>query len=196
MQLISGDMTVGADGTVTAIDGDKIYAFGHRLLDEGSTDLPFARAEVLAATLLLATGPRPREQVDAALAMVGCHRAASVDPQRFSVTCSVLATGLPLRLSVVALSWAGPASRLPHAAGALPPSAPPWCPAPGRVLPYPGGLAGSALAFPYGHCGFAGKAGPLAANHLMTIGGGREQLRELGVKVLWEGALDIEISRL
>jgi hypothetical protein len=48
VQLISGDMTVGADGTVTAIDGDKIYAFGHRFLDEGTTDLPFARAEVLA----------------------------------------------------------------------------------------------------------------------------------------------------
>jgi len=48
VQLISGDMTVGADGTVTAIDGDRIYAFGHRFLDEGTTDLPFARAEVLA----------------------------------------------------------------------------------------------------------------------------------------------------
>ena len=48
VQLISGDMTVGADGTITAIDGDKVYAFGHRFLAEGSTDLPFARAEVLA----------------------------------------------------------------------------------------------------------------------------------------------------
>jgi len=48
VQLISGDMTVGADGTITAIDGDRVYAFGHRFLDEGSTDLPFARAEVLA----------------------------------------------------------------------------------------------------------------------------------------------------
>lgn len=48
VQLISGDMTVGADGTVTAIDGDRVYAFGHRFLDEGTTDLPFARAEVLA----------------------------------------------------------------------------------------------------------------------------------------------------
>ena len=41
-------MTVGADGTVTAIDGDRVYAFGHRFLAEGSTDYPFARAEVLA----------------------------------------------------------------------------------------------------------------------------------------------------
>ena len=49
IQLISGDMTVGADGTVTAIDGDRVYAFGHRFLAEGSTDMPFARAEVLAA---------------------------------------------------------------------------------------------------------------------------------------------------
>ena len=48
VQLISGDMSVGADGTITAIDGDRIYAFGHRFLSEGSTDMPFARAEVLA----------------------------------------------------------------------------------------------------------------------------------------------------
>ena len=47
VQLISGDMTVGADGTITAIDGDRVYAFGHRFLSEGTTDLPFARAEVL-----------------------------------------------------------------------------------------------------------------------------------------------------
>src|ERR1019366_6894183 len=48
VQLISGDMTVGADGTITAIDGDRVYAFGHRFLAEGSTDMPFAGAEVLA----------------------------------------------------------------------------------------------------------------------------------------------------
>jgi len=48
VQLLSGDMSVGADGTITAIDGDRVYAFGHRFLAEGSTDLPFARAEVLA----------------------------------------------------------------------------------------------------------------------------------------------------
>jgi hypothetical protein len=41
-------MNVNADGTVTAVDGDKLYAFGHRFMATGSTDLPFARAEVLA----------------------------------------------------------------------------------------------------------------------------------------------------
>ena len=48
VQLLSGDMSVGADGTVTCIDGNHIYAFGHRFLAAGSTELPFARSEVLA----------------------------------------------------------------------------------------------------------------------------------------------------
>src|SRR6185437_10429410 len=42
VQLMSGDLSVGADGTVTYIDGARIYAFGHRFLDIGSTALPFA----------------------------------------------------------------------------------------------------------------------------------------------------------
>ena len=48
VQLMSGDMAVGADGTVTYVDGNRVYAFGHRFLDAGQTDLPFARAEVMA----------------------------------------------------------------------------------------------------------------------------------------------------
>jgi hypothetical protein len=48
VELLSGDMSAGADGTVTYIDGDRIYAFGHRFLAAGPTELPFARAEVLA----------------------------------------------------------------------------------------------------------------------------------------------------
>jgi hypothetical protein len=47
LQLVSGDWTVGADGTVTMIDGDRIYAFGHRFLAGGPMEMPFARAEVL-----------------------------------------------------------------------------------------------------------------------------------------------------
>jgi hypothetical protein len=46
--LLTGDMTISADGTVTYIDGKRVYAFGHRFLDGGSVDLPFARADVVA----------------------------------------------------------------------------------------------------------------------------------------------------
>jgi hypothetical protein len=47
-QLLSGDYSIGADGTVTCIDGDHIYAFGHRFMASGPSDIPFARAEVIA----------------------------------------------------------------------------------------------------------------------------------------------------
>src|SRR2546425_9864838 len=45
--LVTGDLSMGADGTVTHIDGERVYAFGPRFLSVGSTDLPFARSEVL-----------------------------------------------------------------------------------------------------------------------------------------------------
>ncbi|MBV9759466.1 MAG: hypothetical protein JO340_02780 [Acidobacteriaceae bacterium] len=48
VQLLSGDMSISADGTVTYVDGNRVYAFGHRFLDSGATDLPFARADVVA----------------------------------------------------------------------------------------------------------------------------------------------------
>ena len=48
VQLLAGDLSVGADGTVTAVDGDRVYAFGHRFLASGPTEMPFAQAEVLA----------------------------------------------------------------------------------------------------------------------------------------------------
>jgi hypothetical protein len=48
VQLVSGDFSVAADGTVTYIDGDKVYAFGHRFLAVGATALPFARSDVVA----------------------------------------------------------------------------------------------------------------------------------------------------
>ena len=47
VELLSGDLSIGAEGTVTEVDGNKIYAFGHRFLSVGNTELPFARAQVL-----------------------------------------------------------------------------------------------------------------------------------------------------
>src|SRR5260370_13931412 len=48
VQLLSGDYSIGADGTVTLIDGNRLFALGHQFLSVGNTDLPFARAEVIA----------------------------------------------------------------------------------------------------------------------------------------------------
>ncbi len=48
VQLLSGDFAISADGTVTYINGKRVYAFGHRFLDSGTTEMPFARADVVA----------------------------------------------------------------------------------------------------------------------------------------------------
>jgi len=77
----------------------------------GTTAAHAARAELLAATLLLGTEARSRTQVDAELAMVGGDLDASVDPQRLGITGSVLSTGLPVLLDVLAQSLTEPAFR-------------------------------------------------------------------------------------
>jgi hypothetical protein len=48
VSLLNGDMNVDADGTVTYVDGNRIYAFGHRFLDAGTVEFPFAHSEVIA----------------------------------------------------------------------------------------------------------------------------------------------------
>jgi hypothetical protein len=47
VELMTGDMSVGADGTVTYVDGNKLYAFGHHFMSMGPTGLPFTHSEVL-----------------------------------------------------------------------------------------------------------------------------------------------------
>ncbi len=55
VQLLTGDLNIGADGTVTHIDGNRIYAFGHRFLSTGTSAMPFARSEVIALLPNLST---------------------------------------------------------------------------------------------------------------------------------------------
>jgi hypothetical protein len=64
-------------------------------------------------------------------------------------------------------------------------------PSVGDILFYPGGYSETEIIMAYGACCFASKLGQLAGNHFLTITEGRENLRTLGVKVLWEGAQDI-----
>ena len=64
-------------------------------------------------------------------------------------------------------------------------------PSVGDVLFYPGGYSETEIILAYGPCSFSSKLGQLAGNHFLTITEGREQLPELGRKVLWEGAQDV-----
>ena len=47
VQLVRGDYSVAASGTVTFRDGDHIYAFGHPFLNLGGSDMPMAESSVV-----------------------------------------------------------------------------------------------------------------------------------------------------
>jgi hypothetical protein len=46
VSLLGGDGEMGASGTITHIDGDKVYAFGHPFFNFGPTAYPMTRAHV------------------------------------------------------------------------------------------------------------------------------------------------------
>src|SRR5690349_10697061 len=47
VQLVRGDYSLAAAGTVTMRDGDRIYAFGHPFLSLGASDMPMSEASVV-----------------------------------------------------------------------------------------------------------------------------------------------------
>jgi hypothetical protein len=105
---------------------------------------------------------------------------------------------LPCRQRLIHVKWSGEAAWIPlgefelgvgfenHTSH----------PSVGDLLFYPGGYSETEILLAYGPCSFASKMGPLAGNHFLTIVEGREQLKELGRKVLWEGAQDIVFSAM
>ena len=44
--LLTGDFLLGATGTVTHIDGDRVYGFGHPMYNLGPTEFPLTEADV------------------------------------------------------------------------------------------------------------------------------------------------------
>lgn len=64
-------------------------------------------------------------------------------------------------------------------------------PSVGDVLFYPGSYSETEILLAYGSCCFASKMGQLAGNHFLTVVQGKENLRALGVKTLWEGAQEV-----
>lgn len=112
-------------------------------------------------------------------------------------TCAAFSRLLPYREKIIHARWSGEAAWIPlgdlqlgvgyenHTT----------YPAPGHILLYPGGYSETEILFPYGGTSFASKLGQLAGNHFLTVIGGTEHLRELGRKVLWEGAQDILSER-
>jgi hypothetical protein len=118
---------------------------------------------------------------------------ARMEEQEAPKTCAAFRDLLPYRQKLIHARWSGEACWIPLGEFALGVGFENHTshPAPGEVLWYPGGFSETELLFPYGATMFASKLGQLAGNHFLTIVEGREQLRELGRMVLWQGAQDI-----
>ena len=113
-------------------------------------------------------------------------------------TCAVFNKLLPFRNRLIQARWSGEAAWIPlgdlkldvgyenHTSH----------PSPGEILLYPGGVSETEILFPYGSTCFASKVGQLAGNHFLTVIDGREHLSEMGRRVLWEGAQEIDFERL
>jgi hypothetical protein len=112
-------------------------------------------------------------------------------------TVAAFAALLPYRRKIIHVRWSGEACWIPlgdfnlqtgyenHTSH----------PSVGDILFYPGGLSETEILIAYGSCRFASKVGQLAGNHFLSIVEGAENLRKLGVEVLWSGAKDILFDR-
>ena len=111
-------------------------------------------------------------------------------------TREALTAWLPIRTKLIHCKWSGESTWVPFgderpAVGYENHTS---HPAPGDLLIYIGDISECEILFPYGACSFSSRVGPLAGNHFATLTAGQEQLAEMGRRVLWEGAQDIEIT--
>jgi hypothetical protein len=111
-------------------------------------------------------------------------------------TCAVIERMLPLTARLLHARWSGEAGWIPFGELdlVLSPENATSYPAPGQLLLYPGGISETEILVPYGPTCFASKAGQLAGNHFATIVEGQEQLKELGRRLLHDGAQELTLS--
>jgi Protein of unknown function (DUF3830) len=119
-----------------------------------------------------------------------------LEDERAPATCEAFVTILPLRAHLLQARWSGEAAWVPLGPLDLGVRAENQLnrPRPGQVLFYPAGESETEVLLPYGVAVFAAVCGPLSGNHFLTIDGQAAQLREIGRRVLWGGAQDIEFA--
>ena len=111
-------------------------------------------------------------------------------------TCRAFLRALPIRGRVIQARWSGEAAWLPMDEWGIevPPENHTSHPSRGDLLYYPGGISEKEMLIPYGSAFFGSKVGQLRGNHFATIVEGADGLREMGDKVLFEGAQEIVIE--
>jgi hypothetical protein len=123
---------------------------------------------------------------------------AQFESERAPQTCARFRAMLPYRERIIHVRWSGEGCWIPLGSLdlGLPYENHTSYPAPGEIILYPGGISETEILMAYGAVHFASKLGQLAGNHFLTVLEGRENLRPLGEKVLWQGAQDIVFESL
>ena len=112
------------------------------------------------------------------------------------LTIDAIRSMLPLRSKLIHCKWSGEGCWIPFGDEKLAVGYENHTshPAPGEIIVYTGDISEGEILIAYGACDFSSKLGQLAGNHFATIIDGREQLKEMGRRALWEGAQDIVIE--
>jgi hypothetical protein len=122
--------------------------------------------------------------------------AARFEDEAAPATCAAFRAVLPFVSRLIQARWSGESGWVPlgeYQLGVGFENATSY-PSPGEILFYPGGYSETEILFPYGHSCFASKLGQLAGNHFLTIVDSHDQLKEVGRRVLWEGAQEIRFE--
>ncbi len=111
-------------------------------------------------------------------------------------TCKAFLGVLPIRGEVIQARWSGEAAWLPMDEWGIevPFENHTSHPSRGDLLYYPGGISEKEMLIPYGSALFSSKVGQLQGNHFATIVKGADRLREMGERVLRDGAQEIVIE--
>jgi len=133
-----------------------------------------------------------------AISAGGFEFRARLEEEAAPATVAAFRKMLPLDSRIIHVRWSGEGGWIPMGdldVGIGPENATRY-PSPGELIFYPGGVSETELLLAYGYVAFGSKAGALAGNHFATILEGGENLRELGRRMLWDGAQDIIFREL
>jgi len=130
--------------------------------------------------------------------VAGREMIAVLEEENAPNTCEVFKKMLPLKEKMIHVRWSGQGVWIPYGAErtGLDYENNTSHPQKGQMLLYIGGVSEMEIILAYGACMFSSCSGQLSGNHFLTIIEGEEYLEEIGTKILWDGAQEVEIDYL
>lgn len=130
--------------------------------------------------------------------VAGREMIAVLEEEKAPKTCEVFKKMLPLKEKMIHVRWSGQGVWIPYGdeRTGLEYENNTSHPQKGQMLLYIGGVSEMEIILAYGACVFSSCSGQISGNHFLTIVQGEEYLEEIGTKILWDGAQEVEIDYL